>query len=724
MQQWVESGWFNLGLIVAKVTLLMLLVSGVYRLLRRASAAYRHGVLAAGLVGALLIPVLAVVLPPIKAPLPTKAQPAKATRRATMTMQIVPMPSALFGLVPVDPRPLAAQVMDKPQPTPIAVPVKAPAAPAWDAAATIRLVVIAWLIGAAALSVRYLRAATRLVQVRKRSCSSIPYPTRGLVADVEDKLRLTRKVSVRFAHSGDRIYPMTWSALRPVILFPSDFADWPSERQYATIEHEFAHIRRCDWLWQLFANFACVAFWFHPMVWWAAQRLRLEAEHACDDLVIESGLRPSTYASQLLEVVQHMNPNRLKIRNAVSMAEEGQLEARVKAILAPNRSRKGLAAWTVLVSAAAALGLIAPFAALKFKGHDANGDAAPLPPRVNFLTETAAVAPAVTFSEPAVIEATAVALNCNTADGVQEKKIKTSDAKAKLRKKIAELDSKLERASEKNKESAELEILRSVRDILSEVLENLPELGELAITEGGLTVLPPSAPQALGTMPGRKFIAPKSPKPFIVEKGKDGKSKVREMSPAEQAEFEKKMEAWGEEFGKQMEDWGEKYGDEMAKWGEKLGDHFKELRIEPHSWKIDGKEMTPEQRAKFEKDMAERMKGLREKIHLNIKDLPPLRELRVAPPGVMVPGEPAMPLFDQRAALEGLAEAKKELDKALKQGDMSKAEHERAMKALDRARQTLDRKRVRFRTFSPAQPGTPAPAAPARPKVSPEDPLI
>ena len=44
-------------------------------------------------------------------------------------------------------------------------------------------------------------------------------------------------------------------------------------------------------------------YWFHPLVWMAWRRLRLEAEKACDDAVLrEAG--PEAYADQLVTLAR------------------------------------------------------------------------------------------------------------------------------------------------------------------------------------------------------------------------------------------------------------------------------------------------------------------------------------------------------------------------------------------------------------------------------------
>src|SRR6185436_15883755 len=97
--------------------------------------------------------------------------------------------------------------------------------------------------------------------------------------------------------------PMTWGVIRPSILLPQAAAEWSAQRLDAVLQHELAHVQRFDALTQWLAHFACALYWFHPLVWYAAKQMRAERERACDDLVLHSGIQPSVYASDLLEIV-------------------------------------------------------------------------------------------------------------------------------------------------------------------------------------------------------------------------------------------------------------------------------------------------------------------------------------------------------------------------------------------------------------------------------------
>ena len=84
--------------------------------------------------------------------------------------------------------------------------------------------------------------------------------------------------------------PFTSGVLRPVVVVPATaLATWTDERIRVVLLHELAHVRRRDCLVQAMSQVACAAYWFNPLTWIAARRLRAERERACDDLVLEAG---------------------------------------------------------------------------------------------------------------------------------------------------------------------------------------------------------------------------------------------------------------------------------------------------------------------------------------------------------------------------------------------------------------------------------------------------
>jgi beta-lactamase regulating signal transducer with metallopeptidase domain len=153
-------------------------------------------------------------------------------------------------------------------------------------------------------------------------------------------LSMDRNVRVRVTAAESAVAaPMTWGVLRPVLLLPVGVESWPSERLRAVLLHELAHISRRDWLTRLLSDIACACYWFHPLVWLAARRLRRDTELACDDSVLAWGVRPSDYAAHLLEIVRLHKATGAFSTSAISMAQPSLLEARLQSLFDARRSR-------------------------------------------------------------------------------------------------------------------------------------------------------------------------------------------------------------------------------------------------------------------------------------------------------------------------------------------------------------------------------------------------
>jgi hypothetical protein len=192
-----------------------------------------------------------------------------------------------------------------------------------------------WIVGATLIAGRWLWGLGRL-HLYGRSCCPVG------AEDVHDSLRtLGREMGVRGrvccvrSGPGEPQAPMTWGVSPAVVALPHGSEVWPPERLRAVLLHELAHVARRDWLWRQVADVACAVFWFHPLVWWAANRISVESEAACDDRVLAAGMPASDYAQSLLEVIQSMNGKHSL--PAVAMARGSRLERRIRAILAGRR---------------------------------------------------------------------------------------------------------------------------------------------------------------------------------------------------------------------------------------------------------------------------------------------------------------------------------------------------------------------------------------------------
>jgi len=109
---------------------------------------------------------------------------------------------------------------------------------------------------------------------------------------------LIRKI--RLKSHQEVLVPLTWGLIKPVILIPSDHKTWPEDQKASALFHELSHIKRFDFITTLLVRFSLALFWFNPLIWVIYHRMKNEQERACDELVLKAGIKPSAYASHLL----------------------------------------------------------------------------------------------------------------------------------------------------------------------------------------------------------------------------------------------------------------------------------------------------------------------------------------------------------------------------------------------------------------------------------------
>lgn len=181
---------------------------------------------------------------------------------------------------------------------------------------------------------------------------------RMLPADLQSRLAapLARTLGLRhtpvLGMAGQNDGPLVTGWLRPRVLLPEVFMNWPEERQRAVLLHEFAHVLRRDALVQCTATLICVLHWFNPFAWLLLKQLRHEAECACDNVVLGTRVAATSYAGHLLAVA---SGGRSASVLAPSMARASGLRQRVQAVLSLNVRRGKVSRAAGLVIALAAL---------------------------------------------------------------------------------------------------------------------------------------------------------------------------------------------------------------------------------------------------------------------------------------------------------------------------------------------------------------------------------
>jgi beta-lactamase regulating signal transducer with metallopeptidase domain len=257
--------------------------------------------------------------------------------------ELLARPLVALGTVQLDVAPGAAGSVD----------------PSLLAARAIRGVLVLYWSGLALVLLRTLIARVRLSRVRRRATILSGSRLQMQLREAGGAIGVSTE-SVQLLASRHVAVPVTWGVHRPIILLPQAALEWPDDRWQVVLRHELAHVRAHDAAMRLTARIACALFWFHPGVWWLARRFEADAEGACDDRVILSGVRASDYAEWL--AASSTSGADRQLDATMALVHRGNLRARLAAVTDTRRRLAVPDRRAVLCSMALAAAILAPLA--------------------------------------------------------------------------------------------------------------------------------------------------------------------------------------------------------------------------------------------------------------------------------------------------------------------------------------------------------------------------
>jgi beta-lactamase regulating signal transducer with metallopeptidase domain len=134
--------------------------------------------------------------------------------------------------------------------------------------------------------------------------------------------------------------PVTLGALRSTILLPLEWREWSDAKLDAVIAHEVAHVARRDGLTQRLSLLHRALFWFSPLAWWLDRKLAELAEQASDEAALSGGADRNEYARTLLGFFEALQatPGRVWWQG-VAMAKPGVSERQTERLVEERLER-------------------------------------------------------------------------------------------------------------------------------------------------------------------------------------------------------------------------------------------------------------------------------------------------------------------------------------------------------------------------------------------------
>jgi beta-lactamase regulating signal transducer with metallopeptidase domain len=135
---------------------------------------------------------------------------------------------------------------------------------------------------------------------RLRSCPVLNLELKELVDALCEELFCRRRIEVR--HSDHLTTAATIGWRRPVLLLPTDWTAWTAQQRRAVLAHEIVHARGHDYLALFFGQFALALHYYHPLLHWLMNRLRLQQELSADAAAASVSGGQGTYLRIIAEL--------------------------------------------------------------------------------------------------------------------------------------------------------------------------------------------------------------------------------------------------------------------------------------------------------------------------------------------------------------------------------------------------------------------------------------
>lgn len=166
------------------------------------------------------------------------------------------------------------------------------------------ILVALYMAGVGVMCIKLVADLAQLRQIRKRQVMPVDAAWEHYLARLIQQLRIPRKVKLLVSQHVQ--VPVMIGFLKPVILLPiAMFNNLSAEQLEAILLHELAHIKRNDYILNIFQSIVETSLFFNPFVWWISKYIRLEREHCCDDMVIAHSIQPLHYAKALVALEEY-----------------------------------------------------------------------------------------------------------------------------------------------------------------------------------------------------------------------------------------------------------------------------------------------------------------------------------------------------------------------------------------------------------------------------------
>lgn len=144
--------------------------------------------------------------------------------------------------------------------------------------------------------------------------------------------------------------PLTMGVWRKIILLPTDMVNSLSEEDlHAVIAHEFAHMRRRDYMKNLLYEFLSLPVMYHPLFWVTRAHVIDSREEVCDQMAAQAVAGGERYARSLLRLASLLVRGRsARVPYAIGIFDANAFERRIMKLTSKQREVEGVRRFAVI----------------------------------------------------------------------------------------------------------------------------------------------------------------------------------------------------------------------------------------------------------------------------------------------------------------------------------------------------------------------------------------
>lgn len=207
-------------------------------------------------------------------------------------------------------------------------------------AALLTTIAVAYGTVCAYFLARFLSRCMRLVALRREAVTvSLTGEAANTWLRCTDRFRIE---DVSMATSSQIFGPVTLGFLRRLVLLPANMLAALSEGDLHTvIAHEFAHLRRNDFIKNLVYEWLSLPISYHPLLWRTRERITETREMVCDEMVAAISGRDE-YAHSLLRLASLLVEGvPIRTPHAIGIFDANTLERRLMRLTEKKKEIRG-----------------------------------------------------------------------------------------------------------------------------------------------------------------------------------------------------------------------------------------------------------------------------------------------------------------------------------------------------------------------------------------------